>query len=170
MRIKRIEERILAIRGQEVIVDADLAPLYGVPTKALNQAVRRNRDRFPGDFMFALTDDEKTEVVTNCDHLQKLKFSRALPCVFTEHGAIMAAAILNTPLAVEVSVYVVRAFVRLREMLASNKELARKLDELERRLGAHDQAIASILSAICELMAPPEPPKKRRIGFIQDEE
>jgi hypothetical protein len=176
VRIKRIEERILVIRGQKVIVDADLARLYGVPTKALNQAVRRNRDRFPGDFMFALTDEEKTEVVTNCDHLQQLKFSRALPYVFTEHGAIMAAAILNTPLAVEVSVYVVRAFVRLREMLVSNAEFARKLERLEHKLAAHDgkltthdEAIAAVLSAIRELMSPPEPPKKRRIGFIQDD-
>ncbi|MHB8535588.1 MAG: ORF6N domain-containing protein [Sulfuricaulis sp.] len=177
VRIKRIEERILVIRGQKVIVDADLAQLYGVPTKALNQAVRRNRDRFPRDFMFALTDGEKTEVVTICDHLKKLKFSRTLPRVFTEHGAIMAAAILNTPLAVEVSVYVVRAFVRLREMLVSNAELAHKLERLEHKLAAHDgkltthdEAIAAVLSAIRELMAPPEPPKKRRIGFIQDEE
>ncbi|MHB8743947.1 MAG: ORF6N domain-containing protein [Sulfuricaulis sp.] len=176
VRIKRIEERILVIRGQKVIVDADLAQLYGVPTKALNQAVRRNRDRFPGDFMFALTDEEKTKVVTNCDHLQKLKFSRVLPCVFTEHGAIMAAAILNTPLAVEVSVYVVRAFVRLREMLVSNAEFARKLERLERKLAVHDgqltthdEAIAAVLSAIRKLMAPTEPPKKRRIGFIQDD-
>ena len=177
VRIKRIEERILVIRGQKVIVDADLAQLYGVPTKALNQAVRRNRDRFPGDFMFALTDAEKTKVVTNCDHLRKLKFSRVLPYVFTEHGAIMAAAILNTPLAVEVSVYVVRAFVRLREMLVSNAELARKLERLEHKLTVHDdkltthdEAIAAVLSALRELMSPPEPPKKRRMGFIQSDD
>ncbi|MDE2089805.1 MAG: ORF6N domain-containing protein [Gammaproteobacteria bacterium] len=147
-----------------------------MPTKALNQAVRRNRDRFPGDFMFVLTDKEKTKVVTNCDHLRKLKFSRTLPCAFTEHGAIMAAAILNTPLAVEVSVYVVRAFVRLREMLVSNAELARKLERLEHKLTVHDgqltthdEAIAAVLSALRELMAPPEPPKKRRMGFIQND-
>lgn len=92
-----------------------------------------------------------------------------MPYVFTEHGAIMAASVLNTPLAVEVSIYVVRAFVRLREMLASNKELARKLQELERKLATHDQAIAGILNAIRELMKPPEPPPKRRIGFITDD-
>ncbi|MGA9033248.1 MAG: ORF6N domain-containing protein [Sulfuricaulis sp.] len=171
-----IEGRILVIRGQRVIVDADLAELYGTSTKSLNQAVRRNRDRFPGDFVFQLTGKEKAEVVTVCDHLKKLRFSSTLPYAFTEHGAIMAASVLNKPLAVEVSVYVVRAFVRLREMLISNAELARKLERLEHRLElhdgkltTHDDAIATVLSAIRELMTPPEPPKKRRIGFIQDD-
>ncbi len=178
--IERIEGRILVIRGQKVIVDADLAELYGVTTKALNQAVRRNQDRFPNDFVFQLTDKEKAGVVTVCDHLTKLKYSSTLPYAFTEHGAIMAAAVLNTPLAVEVSVYVVRAFVRLRVMLVSNVELARKLERLEHKLElhdgkltTHDEAIAAVLSAIRELMAPPapeKPPKKRRIGFVTDEE
>lgn len=177
VQIERIEGRILVIRELKVIVDADLAELYGVPTKALNQAVRRNQNRFPGDFVFQLTDNEKSEVVTTCDHLKKLKFSRTLPYAFTEHGAIMAAAVLNTPLAVEISVYVVRAFVRLRELLVSNAELARKLERLEHKLelhdgklATHDDAIAAVLSAIRELMTPPEPPKKRRIGFITDDE
>lgn len=96
-RIGRIEERILAIRGQRVIVDADLAELYGASTKSLNQAVRRNRDRSPDDFVFQLTDKEKADVVTNCDHLKKLRFSSTLPYAFTEHGAIMAASVLNKP-------------------------------------------------------------------------
>ena len=104
--IGRIEGRILVIRGQRVIVDADLAKLYETSTKSLNQAVRRNRDRFPGDFVFQLTGKEKAEVVTVCDHLKKLRFSSTLPYAFTEHGAIMAASVLNKPLAVEVSVYV----------------------------------------------------------------
>lgn len=174
--IGRIEGRILMIRQQRVIIDADLAELYGTSTKSLNQAVRRNRDRFPGDFVFQLTDKEKAEVVTVCDHLKKLRFSSTLPYAFTEHGAIMAASMLNTPLAVEVSVYVVRAFVRLREILATNTELARKLERLEHKLElhagkltTHDEAISAVLSAIRELMTPPEPPKKRRIGFIQDD-
>ena len=174
--IGRIEGRILVIRGQRVIVDADLAKLYGTSTRSLNQAVRRNRDRFPGDFVFQLTGKEKAEVVTVCDHLKKLRFSSTLPYAFTEHGAIMAASVLNKPLAVEVSVYVVRAFVRLREMLVTNVELARKLERLEHKLElhagkltTHDEAIAAVLSAIRELMTPPEPPKKRRIGFIQDD-
>lgn len=175
--IGRIEGRILTIRGQRVIVDADLAELYGTSTKSLNQAVRRNRDRFPGDFVFQLTGREKAEVVTVCDHLKKLRFSSTLPYAFTEHEAIMAASVLNKPLAVEVSVYVVRAFVRLREMLVTNgAALARKLERLEHKLElhagkltTHDEAIAAVLSAIRELMTPPEPPKKRRIGFIQDD-
>jgi hypothetical protein len=107
---EQIARRILLLRGHRVMLDADLAELYGVPTKALNQAVRRNKDRFPPDFMFRLTKQEKTEVVTNCDHLQKLKFSPVLPYAFTEHGAVMLANILNAPRAIKVSVYVVRAF------------------------------------------------------------
>lgn len=110
-----IERRILLIRGQKAMLDTDLAALYGVPTKVLNQAVKRNRHRFPADFMFRLTEDEKAEVVTICDHLQKLKFSPVLPYAFTEHGAIMLASVLNSKKAVRISVYVVRAFVKLRE-------------------------------------------------------
>jgi len=101
--VERIEQSILLIRGHRVMLDADLADLYRVPTKALNQAVKRNKDRFPGDFMFQLTKEEKAEVVTNCDHLQKLKFSPTLPYAFTEHGAIMLANVLNSQVAVQVS-------------------------------------------------------------------
>jgi len=150
-----------------------LAALYDVPTKRLNEQVKRNPGRFPGDFVFALTRAERDEVVANCDHLQRLKFSPTMPFAFTEHGALMAASVLNTPRAVEVSLYVVRAFVELREALATNKELAKRLDELESRLerkfATHDQAIAGILEAIRQLMAPPEPAKKRRIGFVQSD-
>ena len=155
------------------MIDADLARLYGTQTRTLNQAVRRNRDRFPQDFVFHLTKAEKEEVITNCDHLARLRFSPALPYAFTEHGALMAASVLNTSLAVEVSVFVVRAFVQLRELLVSNRELALKLKELEqrleRRLDTHDQAITEILHAIRQLMAPPQTPKKRKIGFVQDD-
>ena len=161
------------IRGQKVIVDADLAALYGVPTKRLNEQVKRNIDRFPADFMFQLTQGEKAEVVAICDHLAQLKFSKALPFAFTEHGALMAASVLNTPRAVEVSVYVVRAFVALRELLAGNKELALKFSELEtrleRKIDSHDQAIAGLIDAIRELMRPPEI-KQRPIGFVAPEE
>jgi ORF6N domain len=160
----QIESRILEIRGQKVMIDADLADIYGVPTKALNQAVKRNLERFPRDFMFQLTKSEKEEVVTNCDHLTKLKFSPALPHVFTEHGAIMAANVLNSPRAVEVSVYVVRAFVRQREMIASNKDLSRKIDELEKKYEKHDKQFLVVFDAIRSLMAPVET-KKRKIGF-----
>ena len=168
--IERIENRILLIRGQKVMIDADLAELYGVPTRVLNQAVKRNSERFPEDFMFSLTPDEKAEVVTNCDHLARLKFSSSLPFAFTEHGAIMAANVLNSQRAVEASVYVVRAFVRQREMIASNKELTAKLNELERKLTTHDQAIAGLINAMRELMAPPPQPRKRPIGFVTPQE
>lgn len=153
------------------MIDADLAALYGVPTKRLNEQVKRNPGRFPADFVFQLSRAERDEVVANCDHLGRLKFSPTMPFAFTEHGALMAASVLNTPHAVEVSLYVVRAFVELREAIATHKELAKRLDELElrlkRKLASHDQAIAGILEAIRQLMAPPEPAKKRRIGFVQ---
>jgi phage regulator Rha-like protein len=120
------------------------------------------------DFMFQLTTKEKAEVVANCDHLAKLKFSPVLPNAFTEHGAIMVASVLNTQRAIQVSVFVVRAFVKLREMLSTHKELAHKLAALERKLQNHDESIRSLVVAIRQLMAPPEP-KKRPIGFLVEE-
>ncbi len=116
-----IERKILLIRGQKVMLDSDLAKLYGVTTKRLNEQVKRNKSRFPEDFMFQLTVDEKAEVVASCDHLSRLKFSPVLPFAFAEHGAIMAASVLNTQRAADVSIYVVRAFVRLREILSTTK-------------------------------------------------
>ncbi len=168
--VEQVAQRILVIRGHKVMIDADLAQLYGVATRVLNQAVRRNLERFPADFMFQLTAAEKEQVITTCDHLARLKFSASLPHAFTEHGALMAANVLNSPRAVEMSVHVVRAFVRLRELLASNQQLAAKLSELERKLAGHDQAIAGIIAAIRELMAPPEPKAKRPIGFVTGKE
>lgn len=166
--LERIENAIIVMRGQKVMLDSDLAELYGVETKALNQAVKRNRERFPEDFIFRLTGPEKTEVVTNCDHLARLKYSPTLPYAFTEHGAIMAASVLNSPRAVEVSVYVVRAFVRLRELAASNQEVMQKLTLIERRITGHDKAIAGLFDAIRQLMTHPAPlPKQRKIGFAQ---
>jgi hypothetical protein len=148
------------------MLDADLAELYGVATKVLNQAVKRNAERFPEDFVFQLSLDEKAEVVTICDHLPRLKFSPTLPYAFTEHGAIMAANVLNSRRATQMSVLVVRAFVRLRQALASHKELALKLAELERKLATHDAAIQEIVDAIKQLAAlPPPEPQKSRIGF-----
>src|SRR5215475_3025437 len=129
--VEGIESRILLVRGQKVMLDSDLADVYGTTTKALNQAVKRNRRRFPADFMFQLTAQEKEEVVTNCDHLRRLKYSPALPHAFTEHGALMLASILNSATAVQASIAVVRAFIRLREILATHTELAGKLAELE---------------------------------------
>ena len=165
VKVGKIQQRILLIRGEKVIVDADLAEFYGVPTKALNQAVRRNMNRFPADFMFQLNKNEKMEVVTNCDHLNKLKFSPVNPLVFTEHGALMAASILNSARAVEVSLFIVRAFVALRRAISEHKELARKITQLERKLADHDDQIIAIIQAIKELSGPKPVPKKRRIGF-----
>ena len=162
--MERIERAIFLIRGQKVMLDADLAELYGVLTKVLNQAVKRNKERFPVDFMFQLTKEEKDEVVTNCDHLKRLKFSPTLPHAFIEHGAIMLATILNSPIAVQASIQVVRAFVRLRQMLASNADLARKLDTLERK---YDAQFKVVFDAIRQLMTPSEP-KRKRIGFIHE--
>jgi len=168
--IGQIEQRILLIRGQRVMLDADLAMLYGVPTRVLNQAVRRNLKRFPQDFMFKLTQPEKDQVITICDHLKNLKYAKALPNAFTEHGAIMVASILNTERAVQISVFVVRAFVKLREMLATHKELAHKLAKLEKKLQNHDESIQSLVVAIRQLMRPLESePPKRRIGFLVEE-
>ena len=165
VRVGTIQERILLIRGEKVIVDADMAEFYGVATRRLNEQVKRNRERFPEDFMFRLTAEEKAEVVANCDHLAKLKFSKAMPNVFTEHGAIMAASVLNSRRAVEVSVFVVRAFVKLRRVIAEHKELAQKIAQIERRLADHDQEILVLVRAIKDLMRPEPPPQRRRIGF-----
>lgn len=162
--VEHLDRGILLIRGQRVMLDADLAALFGVSTRALNQAIKRNLDRFPADFLFQLSPEEKAEVVTNCDHLSGLRFSHHLPFAFTEHGAVMAATVLNSKRAAEVSVFVVRAFVRMRQMLAGHRQLALKLAELERRVATHDTSIDSLVSAIRQLLPPPEP-KKKRIGF-----
>jgi ATP-dependent Clp protease ATP-binding subunit ClpA len=156
------------VRGQKVVLDADLAQMYGVETRRLNEQVRRNSERFPKDFMFELTEQELTNLMSQIA-ISSWGGRRKRPLAFTEHGAIMAASVLNSPRAIEVSVYVVRAFVRLREALATNKELAHKIEELERRieqkLTTHDQAITGILTTIRQLMNPLVR-KKRPIGFV----
>ena len=168
-----ITRAILVLRGQRVLLDAELATLYGVTTKRFNELVRRNRERFPEDFMFQLTAEESGSLRSQFATLKagRGQHRKYRPYAFTEHGAIMAATILNSPRAIEMSVYVVRAFVQLRELLSSNKELARRFAQLEARLdkklAAHDEAIAAILSAIRELMAPPAT-KRRGIGFTAD--
>lgn len=164
--IDQIEPMILEFRGYKVMLDSDLAALYGTPTKALNQAVKRNLARFPSTFMFALTEAEKHELVTNCDRFDKLKHSTSPPFAFTEHGAIMVASILNTPRAVEVSIFVVQAFVKLRQLILNHAEILKKLTDLERKVGAHDDAIKQIVLALKQLMAEPKDAKpKRGIGF-----
>jgi hypothetical protein len=178
--LPRIESRIVVMRDLRVMIDADLAALYGVTTKRLNEQVKRNADRFPGDFMFKLDAAEKAEVVANCDHLQKLKFSKVLPYAFTEHGAIQAANVLASPQAVEMGIFVVRAFVRMRELAAVHADLAKRLDELEHKTEgialAHDTfsrntriQLKQLFDAIRQLMAPPDPPK-RPIGFVTPED
>lgn len=161
---ERVGSLILLIRGKKVMLDSDLAEVYGTTTKVLNQAVKRNRERFPADFMFRLTRRERTHLVTNCDHLRKLKYSPSLPFAFTEHGAVMLASVLNSSVAVQASMAVVRAFIRFREFLGTQHKLALKLLELEKRLGDHDQEISALFEAIRQLMAPPGKPA-RRIGF-----
>jgi hypothetical protein len=163
--VGQIEQNILLIRGQRVIIDSDLARLYGVTTKRLNEQAKRNSDRFPDDFVFVLTEAEKLEVVANCDHLDKLKFSPNLPYAFTEHGALMAANVLKSSRAAKVSVYVVRAFVKLRELLSTHRELSIKLGELETKLQNHDEQIIALIDAIRSLMEEPQPKTKPPIGF-----
>ncbi len=165
---EKIERAILFIRGQKVMLDSDLAEIYGVKTSRLNEQVKRNIDRFPKDFMFQLTDEEKQEVIANCDHFEKLKFSRTNPYAFTEHGTIMLANVLNTTTAVETSVLIVRAFVKLRELLSTHKELERKILELEAK---YDTKFKLIFEAIRELMHQDQLNKNRpRIGYkIKDE-
>jgi len=162
--VEHVEQRIREIRGVKVILDSDLADLYGVETRTLNQAVRRNADRFPEDFVFQLTEKEKTKVITECDHLANLRFSPHLPRAFTEHGALMAASVLNSRQAVEMSVFIVRAFVRLRSIYAMRIELTRRLDELDTKVSLHSEALRSIVEALRQLMAPPAP-DRRPIGF-----
>ena len=160
---ERIEQTILVIRGHRVMLDTDLAKLYGVVTKVLNQAVKRNRTRFPMDFMFQLTTEEATSLRS---HIVTLKPSRGQhrkyrPYVFTEQGVAMLSSVLHSERAIQVNVAIMRAFVRLREMIGSNKALARRLNELEKK---YDTQFRVVFEAIRELMAEPAP-KSRRIGF-----
>lgn len=167
--IERIEKKIFLIRGQKVMIDRDLATLYGVKTKALNQAVQRNRIRFPEDFMFLLSESEKLELVTNCDRFEKLKHSTSLPFAFTEQGVAMLSSVLNSDKAVLVNIAIMRAFVNLRQVLATHKELANKFNELENRVDKHDSQIIAIFDAIHKMIALPEKPA-RKMGFRVDGE
>jgi hypothetical protein len=162
--LQKLDGAIYLIRRQRVMLDSDLAGIYQVTTKRLNEQLKRNRQRFPEDFAFQLTGDEfadlRSQFVTSSLHGGR----RYLPWVFTEHGAIMLASILNSKVAVSASVRVVRAFVRLREMISANAELSHRLGELERKMDTHDEAIAQLFAAIRRLLEPPAP-KKREIGF-----
>lgn len=159
--LQKIAPLIHEIRSERVILDSDLASIYGVPVKALNQAVKRNAGRFPEDFAFQLTNDEWQPLRSQFVTLKRGQHRKFLPHVFTEHGAIMAATVLNSKQAVEMSVFVVRAFVKLRETLAAHKELSAKIDELDRKVGTHDKAITSIIAVIRQLTTRKPP----AIGF-----
>ena len=165
---KRIENLILVIRGQKVILDRDLADLYQVRTKRLNEQVKRNIKRFPEDFMFQLTEAEKIEVVANCDHLQILKFSPQFPYVFTEQGVAMLSSVLNSDRAILMNIQIMRAFTKLREMMIFHKEFAGKMEDLESKFTDHDKKITVIFDAIRQLLEKPEKlvKKKGPIGFI----
>ena len=177
--IERIAESIRWIRGHKVLLDSDLALLYGVATKVLNQAVKRNRERFPDDFMFQLNADEtgflrlqfvtlEKERRTNWSQIvtssEKHRGKRYRPYAFTEQGIAMLSSVLKSDRAIKVNIAIMRAFVRLRQLLNVNRELAKKFSELEQRVGKHDEDITAILEAIRQLMAPPEKPR-REIGF-----
>jgi len=161
--IYRIAEKILYLREQKVILDRDLARLYGVQTRVLNQAVKRNSDRFPPDFAFVLSRAEIERISQFVTSSSTLRFSKQVRA-FTEEGVAMLSSVLKSERAVKVNIAIMRAFVKLRETLETNCELARKFSDLERRLGKHDKEIAAIIDAIRQLMAPPEKPK-REIGF-----
>lgn len=174
--LEAITQRIYVIRGQRVLLDADLAVLYGVETRRLNEQVRRNVRRFPADFIFELTDEEFASLKSHFA-ISSWGGRRKAPLAFTEHGAIMAATVLKSPRAVNISVYVVRAFVQLRELVLSNKELAARLDILESKTelmsftqDAFEQdtrvQLKQVFDALRELMASPEHPQKRPIGFV----
>ncbi|PYJ01688.1 MAG: DNA-binding protein [Verrucomicrobia bacterium] len=161
--IGRITHRILNLRGQKVLLDRDLAVLYGVETRALNQAVKRNIDRFPEDFVFTLSREEIERISQTVTSSSSLKFSKQVRA-FTEEGVAMLSSVLNSDRAIKVNIAIMRVFVKLRETLETNRELAKKFAELESRVGKHDEEIAAILEAMRQLMAPPEKPR-REIGF-----
>jgi hypothetical protein len=160
------ETTILSLCGHRVVLDVDLARMYGVSTGRLNEQVRRNRLRFPPDFAFQLRNDERREVIANCDNLKKIAYSPANPWAFTEHGVLMAAGVLNSHAAIETSIYLVRAFVEQRREVLSYRTLAGRLDALEK---GYDAKFRAVFEAIRELMKPAEPPRQK-IGFRKDDD
>lgn len=164
IRIEQIARSIHFVRGQKVMLDSDLASLYGVETKVLNQTVKRNRDRFPDDFMFQISMEEARSLRSQIVTLKRGEHLKYRPNVFTEQGVAMLSSVLRSKRAVQVNIAIMRAFVKLRETLETNRELARKFSELEKRVGRHDEEIGAIIEAIRQLIAPPGKPK-REIGF-----
>ena len=164
---KKIENRIFILYGKKVMLDVDLADLYMVKTKALNQAVKRNKKRFPLDFMFQLTKDEMNEPVTNCDRFKSLKHSTSLPYAFTEQGVAMLSSVLNSERAILVNIQIMRTFTKLREIIESNKELKKKIDDMEKKYDSHFQTVFEAIKKLIE----PELKPKRKVGFyVADEE
>ena len=164
-KIANLESAIHLIRGQRVMLDSDLAAIYGTSTMRLNEQFKRNRKRFPDDFAFVLKREEFTNLISQNAISRSHGGRRTLPVAFTEHGAIMLASVLNSEIAVQASVRIVRAFIRLRKMVAANVQLAGKLKELERRFDSHDESIANLFATLKQLLEPSEAPKRREIGF-----
>ena len=163
-----IATEIITIRGQKVILDADLARVYGVETRVLKQAVRRNTEKFPTDFMFQLTREEARDIAllrSQTVTLKRGQHIKYLPYAFTEHGAFMAAAVLNSPRAVQMSVFVVRAFIKMREQLLNRAELEKRLADIEKVLLSHDAALRDLYQKIRPLLLPPPEPPRKKIGF-----
>lgn len=163
-KVDDMADKVFVIRGHKVMVDRDLAGLYEVPTKALNQAVKRNIERFPEDFMFRLNKSETGELVTNCDRLKSLKHVASNPAVFTEQGVAMLSSVLKSERAVQVNIAIMRAFVQMREAASAHKNILKKIDDLERVAVSHDSKIEMIFEAIKELSAEAKKPR-RKIGF-----
>ena len=164
-----IEEKILTIRGKKVLIDRDLAQLYGVPTKQLNRQVLRNLKRFPDEFMFRLNKNEMAELVPNWHRFKSLKHSSSLPYAFTEHGIAMLASVLNSETAIRISIHIIKTFIRLRQLVAQQPEFAKKLDRLESKIDKHDNELQIILRTLKDMITIPEKPK-RQIGFhVKDE-
>ena len=163
--VEIVVQRIFIIRDHKVMLDRDLADLYGVKTIALRQQVKRNVKRFPADFMFQLTKKETAELITNCDRLNVIKHSPTAPYVFTEQGVAMLSSVLNSERAVQVNIQIMRTFAKLKEFLLTNKELSIRLEVLEKKFGQHDEKIQIIFEAIKRLLEPPQEPKKPKIGF-----
>jgi phage regulator Rha-like protein len=166
-----IASRILLIRDQKVMVDADIAELYGVTTKRLNEQVKRNINRFPSNFMFELTKEEKNQVVANCDHLEKLKFSPVLPKVFTEHGVMMVANVLTSERAIQVSIQIIEVFVKMREILTDNLSLKLDIEEIKKKLSSQSKNIELVFNYLDELTEKKdnEEPRKK-VGYKPDTE
>lgn len=160
-----IEDLILEIRGQQVMTDSDLARLYETDTRSLNQAVKRNLARFPKDFMFQLEKQEKVELITNCDRFKKLKHSSFTPYVFTEYGALMLASVLNSQVAIQTSIEIVRAFSKMRKILANHQELSKAINQIEERLTSHDKNFKTIFLTLKKLILFDQDCKNKKVGF-----